>query len=88
MKKHIACEHCNLEWTIDEVMASMFKEIQILEDSIGSLLSIDEVNREPYVSEVLPRDDKALMCFSIVSWKPHKLDKLLDGFSKFTSASM
>ena len=38
-KKHMAREHCNLEWTMNDVMASMLKEIQVLEMSqcVGKL---------------------------------------------------
>ena len=25
-KKHMACEHCNLEWNIDDVLAGILKE--------------------------------------------------------------
>ena len=32
-KKHMAREHCNLEWNIDDVLAGILKEIQILEMS-------------------------------------------------------
>ena len=32
-KKHMAREHCNLEWSIDDVLAGILKEIQILEMS-------------------------------------------------------
>ena len=35
--------------------------------SSGSLLSIDEVSRQPYDSEDFPNDIKALICFSTES---------------------
>jgi len=44
VKKHVAREHCNSEWSIDDVMASMLKEIQIFEMSqqcTGKTISYD-----------------------------------------------
>ena len=52
--------------------------------SVGSLINIDDVNKEPQEVEGLPKDDKALIFFSIESWKFCKLDRLFDGFPKFT----
>ena len=44
VKKHMAHEHCNSEWSIDDVMASILKEIQIFE--MSQQYTVKFINRD------------------------------------------
>jgi len=56
--------------------------------SCGSMLNTEDVNKDPYVPENLPNEHRDLMCCFKVSQKVYKLENELDGFSKFSNASM
>ena len=90
-KKHMAWEHCNLEWSIDDVMASMLKEIQMSQQYTGKPISLDttmptigsfhaSTRRTPHShhTHATPQRKELLCVFCKGNHKPTTCTKVVD----------